>query len=190
MIRRIGVTVALFCVPWGIGGCGTNRSGSNKDSIQIVKPVGLPECYLGMPIKNLGDEWRPNRAVKPEPGKSYLDNPKHGLGIEHDGEKIVGIFIYFDSDEYGKFSGKIEGGIGADTSIENVIHEKGQPANISITKGDDGEHEDLWYIEKCINYDFLNKRLSEVTIGKPNLDYPPELKEDIGDTAVYRKIRP
>jgi hypothetical protein len=191
ILDRRGLVLSLFGVSWGLYGCGTNHNSASSNKIQIVQAgVGLPSCYLGMPIKDLQGDWRPPRhSTDADSDKTYLDNVKDGVGVKHDGKKVDGVFIYFSSDEYRQFTGQIEGGIAADSSIENVIRTKGQPANISITKEDDGEHTQLWYIEKGIVFDFLNKHLYEVTIAQPNSNYPPMLKEDIGDTAVYRKIQ-
>lgn len=179
--------VAVVCIVFGFYGCKTKSHSTDAYSSQYVKPgVGLGDCYLGMPIKQLKGDWTPDAATR----ATYLNNPKEGIGIKHDGKIIEGVFVYFDCDEYGRFSGQIEGGIGPDTSIEDVIRSAGQPANIAVTKTDDGEHTHLWYIEKGIDYDFRNKRLSEVTIGPAKADVPPELKEDIGDTKNYREIHP
>ncbi len=190
---RVRLACFLFCVLPVIWGCGRERGIATPKNGKVVQAgIGLPDCYLGIPIKELGNDWQASneKDLDHEFLKTYLENTKAGLSIAHDDTKITGILVYFGSPEQGQFSGQIEGGIGATSTIEDVIHACGQPEQIAVTKNDEGENVDLWYMDKGIAFVFLNKELQHVSVSRRLNDAPDEFKKDIGDTTIYRAIKP
>jgi hypothetical protein len=186
-------------------GCGSNRAAPtipinrSRAEQSVVRPAfGLKTCFLGMRFGELGEEWTKGNqnGVDAKFFKDYLEDRKAGLAIRHDGKQIKSIFVYYRSDDFEPFSGEIEGGIGASSSIEDVIRAIGQPLTISIRNGSrTDEHPGakytyLQYLQKGIDFEFVDGKLCDARIYQPVTDYRRELQQDMGDTRAYRAIVP
>jgi hypothetical protein len=208
---RIVVAALLVSVVFGC------RAEQRSEPTPIRPAYGLPDIYLGMQASELDRSWLsaddvskdiPEKAwlqkiIDDSPGVTgwldkYRFNPQRGMEIALDDEKetIAAIFIYFRSKDYKPFAGTIEGGITADTSIEETIRKLGQPTTLSVLTGIDREDypgatsTNLYYYEGGIGLQFIDGKLAQVDIRPQKFDYERVLIRDMGDTRAYRAIVP
>lgn len=91
----------------------------------IISGTGLPDLRIGDQAQNAIGLFGESSAST----SGYLNFPGHGISVKHDdNERITRIFYYFRLPEYTAFNGKTRAGIGADSTIADVIEKYGEPS--------------------------------------------------------------
>jgi hypothetical protein len=121
---------------------------------------------------------------------------KEGVLVGCRGGVVGGVVLYFRSDEYARFHGKTNLGIGAESTVRDVICTYGMPIAISNTiDRRDGKlparrYVRLRYHRKGIVISFADGELTKIhTLAPVDIkELPAVSRSDIGDVTDIRKI--
>lgn len=128
----------------------------------IVAGEGVGACRIGANKQAAIDLF--GKPVHDE--ASHLEFPSAGVEIAYDeNERILTIFLVFRSPPNSQFSGRTDLGIGADSSVDDVLAAYGQPTGIM-----DFTEKTLAYDAHGIHFTFAKGRLVDIRVKASRLD--------------------
>lgn len=199
MVRLAAV---LACVALSCDGPSRNAEDAPIDSSaqtpvgneEIRAHLGGSEIRLGMRESELTKAKRPTAfEIDKQTETTCLSYSQDGIEVYAKEGRVIGVIFMFMAQDSPVFSGETVKGIGAKSTVRDVICTYGQPGIATrVTVGGgaqwpNAERITLMYTEQGVSFDFVNRQLESIVLFVPKSE---ELRfdRDVGDTEAIRAI--
>lgn len=168
----------------------TADGGRGTADMNVIRSgYGIPNCHIGMSVRDLDDTWERHEE---DAGEGYVSNPELGIDANYQDERICAVFYYFLHGNTVPFVGETMKGVSSRSNIEDIRSVYGNPSYIMRSRRSDleefsGEVElRVNYVEAGICFQIVAGKLFIISVSVPNNQFDYEsLQEKLGDKLDF-----